>query len=74
MFDDDNPILCRLRALCLSFPGAEEYVSHGRPNFRTTKNFRPVPASRNSRLASKVSSTSSRTISDPATTARSRTR
>lgn len=39
MFDDDNPILGRLRTLCLALPGAEEYVSHGRPNFRTTKNF-----------------------------------
>ncbi|MDT0202969.1 MmcQ/YjbR family DNA-binding protein [Nocardioides sp. AE5] len=39
MYDDDNPHLVRLRALVLAYPGAEEYVSHGRPNFRVKKNF-----------------------------------
>lgn len=39
MYDDDNPLLARLRQLCLGFPGAEERVSHGRPNFRTKKVF-----------------------------------
>ncbi|MDN5895097.1 MAG: MmcQ/YjbR family DNA-binding protein [Nocardioides sp.] len=39
MFSEDDPGLSRLRELCLSFPGAEEFVSHGRPNFRTKKIF-----------------------------------
>ncbi|HEY9564141.1 MAG TPA: MmcQ/YjbR family DNA-binding protein [Nocardioides sp.] len=39
MFDDDDPLLIRLRGVVLGFPGAEEYVSHGRPNFRVKKNF-----------------------------------
>lgn len=39
MFEDDEPDLLRLRALALAFPGAEEYVSHGRPNFKAGKNF-----------------------------------
>lgn len=39
MFDDDDPYLARVRAICLRFPGAEEFVSHGRPSFRTRKVF-----------------------------------
>lgn len=39
MFDDSDPLLTRLRALCLALPGAAEKVSHGRLNFHTTKNF-----------------------------------
>lgn len=39
MFDDADPLLERLRRVALAFPGAEEYVSHGRPNFRAGKNF-----------------------------------
>jgi predicted DNA-binding protein (MmcQ/YjbR family) len=39
MFDDDDPALVRLRAIALSFPGAAERVSHGRPNFFTTRTF-----------------------------------
>lgn len=39
MYDDDNPELARLRTIVLALPGAEEYVSHGRPNFRVKKNF-----------------------------------
>lgn len=39
MFDDDDPLLARLRTIALALPGAEEYVSHGRPNFRVKKNF-----------------------------------
>lgn len=38
MFDDD-PVLARLRPLALSFPGATEKVSHGRPTWRTTRQF-----------------------------------
>ena len=38
-FSDDDPILLRLRELALSFPGAEERVSHGRPVFFTKKVF-----------------------------------
>ena len=39
MFSDDDPGLRELRELCLSFPGAEEHVSHGRPTFRAGKIF-----------------------------------
>lgn len=33
MFDGGDPVLGRLRAVCLALPGAEERVSHGRPVF-----------------------------------------
>lgn len=39
MFDPDDPLLHRIRAIALSFPGAAEKVSHGRPTFYTTKVF-----------------------------------
>ena len=39
MFDDDDPVLARVRELCLGFPEAEERVSHGRPAFRVAKQF-----------------------------------
>lgn len=39
MFDDDDPLLGRVRAIAASFPGAGEKVSHGRPAFFTTKVF-----------------------------------
>ncbi|MFC7406892.1 MmcQ/YjbR family DNA-binding protein [Georgenia alba] len=39
MFDDDDPYLARLRTVALAFPEAEEFVSHGRPNFRAGKVF-----------------------------------
>ncbi|GAB2881119.1 MmcQ/YjbR family DNA-binding protein [Nocardioides pacificus] len=39
MFDEDDPVLARLRGLCLTFPGAEEIVSHGRPTYRIGKIF-----------------------------------
>lgn len=39
MFDSDDPYLQRLREVCLGLPGAEEKVSHGRPNFFTRKVF-----------------------------------
>jgi hypothetical protein len=39
MFDPDDPCLRRLRAICLALPGADEKVSHGRPNFFTRKVF-----------------------------------
>lgn len=38
-FDDDDPVLGALRDVCLSLPGAEEKVSHGRPAFFTKKIF-----------------------------------
>lgn len=38
-FDPHDPILARLRELCLSFPGADEKISHGRPVFFTKKVF-----------------------------------
>ncbi len=39
MFDREDPVLQRLRSICLGLPGADEKVSHGRPNFFTTKVF-----------------------------------
>lgn len=37
MFDDDDPLLERVRSIALALPGALEKVSHGRPAFRTAK-------------------------------------
>ena len=39
MFDDDDPILGRVRELALALPDAAEKVSHGRPAFFTKKVF-----------------------------------
>ena len=39
MFDDDDPVLARVRELALDLPGADEKVSHGRPAFFTKKVF-----------------------------------
>jgi predicted DNA-binding protein (MmcQ/YjbR family) len=39
MFDENDPVLGRVRELALSFPDAAEKVSHGRPAFFTTKIF-----------------------------------
>ena len=39
MFDDDDPMLARVRAIALAFPEADEKVSHGRPAFFTKKVF-----------------------------------
>jgi hypothetical protein len=39
MFDENDPVLGRMRTLALSFPDAAEKVSHGRPAFFTTKIF-----------------------------------
>lgn len=39
MFDDDDPILARVRRLALSMQEAAEKISHGRPAFYTTKVF-----------------------------------
>jgi predicted DNA-binding protein (MmcQ/YjbR family) len=39
MFDDDDPVLARVRDLALAMPGAQEKVSHGRPAFFTKKVF-----------------------------------
>lgn len=39
MFDDDDPLLARLRGTCLGFPEAAERGSHGRPTFRVSKQF-----------------------------------
>ena len=39
MFDDDDPVLGRLRELALALPDAAEKVSHGVPAFYTTKVF-----------------------------------
>ena len=39
MFEDDDPLLARVRRIALGLPGAAEKVSHGRPAFFTTKVF-----------------------------------
>ena len=39
MFDDDDPILARVREIALSLPEAQFKVSHGRPAFFTKKVF-----------------------------------
>jgi hypothetical protein len=39
MFEDDDPVLIRVRRLALDLPGAAEKVSHGRPTFYTVKVF-----------------------------------
>ena len=38
-FDPDDPVLARLRDICVVLPGADEKVSHGRPAFFTKKIF-----------------------------------
>ena len=39
LFDDDDPMLARIREIALELPGADEKISHGRPAFFTTKVF-----------------------------------
>lgn len=39
MFDNDDPVLVRLREVALAFPDATEQVAHGRPTFRCGKQF-----------------------------------
>ena len=39
MYDEDDPVLARLREIALSFPGASEKVTHGWPAFYTVKVF-----------------------------------
>ena len=39
MFDAADPLLARLRQVCLTLPDAAEKISHGRPNWYTTKVF-----------------------------------
>ena len=39
MFDDDDPMLVRVRELAHGFPNCAEKVSHGRPAFFTKKVF-----------------------------------
>jgi len=39
MFDDADPLLARVRRICLAYPGATERISHGRPNFTTARAF-----------------------------------
>lgn len=39
MFDEDDPLLARVREIALVLPGADEKISHGRPAFFTTKVF-----------------------------------
>lgn len=38
-FDPDDPLLARLRSICLDLPGASEKISHGHPAFSTKKQF-----------------------------------
>jgi len=39
MFDDDDPVLARVRELAADLPDSDEKVSHGRPAFFTKKVF-----------------------------------
>lgn len=39
MFDEQDPLLARVRELSMSFPDAAEKISHGHPAFYTTKVF-----------------------------------
>ncbi|ROS79114.1 MmcQ/YjbR family DNA-binding protein [Cellulomonas sp. PhB143] len=39
MFDDDDPLLARVRELCLAFPEAYEKIAHGRPCFHSRAMF-----------------------------------
>ncbi len=39
MFDDDDPMLARVRELAAELPASAEKVSHGRPAFHTVKVF-----------------------------------
>ncbi len=39
MFDDQDPLLARVREIAGKLPGSQEKVSHGRPAFFTTKVF-----------------------------------
>jgi hypothetical protein len=39
MYDPDDPLLARVRAIALAFPGSDEKESHGRPAFFTRKVF-----------------------------------
>ena len=38
-YDDKDPLLGKVRAICLAMPEAQEKISHGRPNFYTKKVF-----------------------------------
>lgn len=39
MFDDDDPALARVRGIAMEYPEAAERISHGRPNFFTTRTY-----------------------------------
>ncbi len=39
MWDEADPLLQRVRSLALALPGAQEKISHGRPNWFTVKVF-----------------------------------
>lgn len=39
MYDEDDPVLARLREVALALPGAAEKVTHGWPAFYTVKVF-----------------------------------
>lgn len=39
MYDEHDPLLARLREIALALPQAQERVSHGAPNWFTTKSF-----------------------------------
>lgn len=45
MFEDDDPLLARVREIAGTFPGSDEKASHGRPAFFTKKIFAYYSAS-----------------------------
>lgn len=55
MFDDDDPILARLREVALALPEATEQVAHGRPTFRCGKMFAMYGGARKGETKSPIS-------------------
>ncbi len=37
MFDDNDPLLAKVRGICETFPQSTEQISHGRPVFRASE-------------------------------------
>lgn len=50
MFDEDDPVLGRLREVCRALPGAFELVTHGRPGFKAGEGGRLFAAYGGSRM------------------------
>ncbi|MFT4087386.1 MAG: MmcQ/YjbR family DNA-binding protein [Gordonia sp. (in: high G+C Gram-positive bacteria)] len=55
MFDDDDPVLIKLRSYALALPEATEQIAHGRPTFRCGKMFAMYGGSRKGETKSPIS-------------------